>query len=87
MRFAMRSLGMLAAVWLLVTPAMGVAAQGGAMNGYIWDGSAFLPEVAALTMPEALPLAGSGTPNGAPFGGYIWDGSAFLPEVAATLLP
>jgi hypothetical protein len=87
MRFAMRSMGILSAVWLFSVLVIGVSAQGGALNGYIWDGSSFLPEVAAALAPAELPASGAPGQNWAALNGYVWDGSAFLPEVAASLAP
>lgn len=81
---AIKLAGVLSAVLLLAVVAVGVEAQGGApLNGFIWDGSCFLPEVAA----SVLPAASRWIPNGAPLNGFIWDGSCFLPEVAAFTLP
>jgi len=87
MHFAMRSVGILSAVLLFSVVVIGVSAQGGALNGYIWDGNSFLPEVAAGLAPVELPASGAPGQNSAPLNGYMWDGSAFLPEVAASLFP
>jgi len=87
MRWVTRSMAILSAVWLFFVLAIGVSAQGGALNGYIWDGNSFLPEVAAGLAPAALPATGAPGQNSAPLNGYVWDGSAFLPEVAAWLAP
>jgi hypothetical protein len=84
MRVTMRLTLVLGALLLFVIPALGIDAQGGAaLNGYIWDGTCFLPEVAG----SVLPCTDGGIPNGVPLNGYIWDGACFLPEVAAFALP
>jgi ribosomal protein S11 len=88
MRIVMRFIGVLVATLLLAVPVMGISAQDGAsVNGFLWNGLTYVPDIAAPALPEGLPPTGISVQRGASVNGFVWDGRTFVPDVTAIVLP